>query len=266
MMENKNRKQFFRKKISKNLFSKLLISVFAIIALSFSFSACKEEYDLTNISMDSVQITTALEVPVATVHFTMEDLFKHRASKGEFRKLNEVYNLSNFLEDDDLPLPGYLQFYTNVEASDSLEDVSLKGNIGEGNVIDSICEAALTLTIENGFPFDGEVEVRFYEKVDVENEDGDYAYSVTTEFTSLTRSFYVRKAVLNDNNKVVSPGNSDVTVFYDAEDAKLLERVTMAKVFYKFNSKCKEELYIDLDYFIDIRLSAYLKARVAVVE
>lgn len=71
---------------------------------------------------------------------------------------------------------------------------------------------------------------------------------------------------MNDANKAVSVGVSEETVSIDGEDAQLLQNVTLIKVFYKFNSRSKEEIYVDPDYFVDVRLSAYLKARVAVVE
>jgi hypothetical protein len=261
MKENETKKTSLCGKCLLSRILQLLASLF-FVGIFFSLPSCVEEneYDLSSISLDSVRFVTAVEAPIAKVHFTMEDLFRHRASKGEFQKLNEKYNLSQFLDTDKLPLPAYLKFNSNIEAVDSLEDVTFKDNVGEGNVIDSICEAALTLTVENKFPFDGEVEVRFYELEELEN------YSVLKEHSSLTRSFYVRRAVLNDANKVVGAGVSDGTVVLDGEDAQQLQNVTLIKVFYKFNSHSKEEVYIDADYFVDVHLSAYLKARVAVVE
>ncbi len=261
MKENETKGTSLYEKCLLSRILQLLTSVL-FVGVFFSLPSCVEEneYDLSNISLDSVRFVTAVEAPIAKVHFTMEDLFRHRASKGEFQKLNEKYNLSQFLDTDILPLPAYLKFNSNIEAVDSLEDVTFKDNVGEGNVIDSICEAALTLTVENKFPFDGEVEVRFYELIELDE------YSVLKEHSSLTRSFYVRKAIMNDANKAVSVGVSEETVSIDGEDAQLLQNVTLIKVFYKFNSRSKEEIYVDADYFVDVRLSAYLKARVAVVE
>ena len=95
-------------------------------------SGCsKEEYDLENLSTDSLLIKTALAAPIGDVKMTLNDIVKHDGIGGQITTENAVINLAEILE---LVLPLKCTFGTHVTGYDTITGIDLNEYLGPTNV------------------------------------------------------------------------------------------------------------------------------------
>ncbi len=236
------------------------------LTLLLSIVACtEEEYDFDTLSTDSLTTTTALEAPIGKVNITVEDIFLHRSSKGTFNIGTQEYNLSDFVIGDEVPLPAYVDFSSDVTSIDSLTEVGFDDVFGEENIIDSLYGVVLNFEIYNEIPFNGVVEIRFMRDI-VEEVFGEGEVSMLYEEKSLRRSIEVGASNYDPTTKKLINGTkSKASVEFDGSANEALSKITQIDMVYRLYAN-KSEVFLEKDYHIDIKVSAYAKARLIYAE
>ncbi len=253
----------------KNKKNKILI--FAAICgflLSGAASCVEDEYDLSELSTDSLMVTTAIEAPIAKCIISMDDVFQHRGSKGTvikyddlLGKLDSIYDLSKFTKDDASILPGYFVMEDGIVSTDTLYDVKIKDVCGKDNTIDSIYTAELTFDVVNEVPLGGSIEFRFLrgETLNVMGVET----SVYVEEKSLRRSVEVCHSTIGTDRKLLSAGKNTYKVSYNGDDLEALSRVEDIEMIYNLDPvSAVDEYYLSKDYKVSVFLSVYIKAKV----
>ena len=255
--------------MKKTFKSKIWTFAAACLVLFFGATGCVEdEYDLSELSTDSLMVTTALEVPLAKSIISVDDVFKHRGSKGIVVKfdslmgdLDAIYDLSKFTKDDPSVLPGYFVMEDGIVATDTLFGIDLGNAIGKEKTVDSIYAAELTFDVVNEVPLGGTIEFRFLRKETLSVMGVET--SVYIEEKSLRRSVEISASTFGTDRKLVSAGKNTYTVGYEGDDAEALNRVTDIEMIYNLNPVyAEDEYYLSEDYRVSILLSAYIKAKV----
>ncbi len=249
--------------------SKILIFAAVCGVLFLGSTSCVEdEYDLSELSTDSLMVTTAIEAPLAKCIISVDDVFQHRGSKGTvikyddlFGKLDSIYDLSKFTKDDASILPGYFVMEDGVVATDTLNGVNIKNVCGKGNTIDSIYTAELTFDVVNEVPLGGSIEFRFLREETL-NVMG-VETSLYVEEKSLRRSVEVSHSTVGTDRKLLSAGKNTYKVSYDGDDLEALSRVEDIEMVYNLKPAYEEdEYYLSKDYRVSVFLSVYMKAKV----
>ncbi len=249
--------------------SKILIFAAVCGVLFLGSTSCVEdEYDLSELSTDSLMVTTAIEAPLAKCIISVDDVFQHRGSKGTvikyddlMGKLDSIYDLSKFTKDDASILPGYFVMEDGIVATDTLNGVNIKNVCGKDNTIDSIYTAELTFDVVNEVPLGGSIEFRFLREETL-NVMG-VETSLYVEEKSLRRSVEVSHSSVGTDRKLLSAGKNSYKVSYGGDDLEALSRVEDIEMIYNLNPVNEEdEYYLSKDYRVSVFLSVYMKAKV----
>ena len=122
-------------------------------------SGCsKEEYDLENLSTDSLLIKTALAAPIGSVKMRLNDIVRHKGINGELITDEKIYELAEVLK---LPLPLNCNIGSQITGRDTITGIDLNEYIGESKIINSLHVAYLNFDIENQFPMNALIKVVF---------------------------------------------------------------------------------------------------------
>lgn len=250
--------------MNHKLYTRQIYWVPIISLLMFMLSSCEvDEYDLKDMSTDSLMIETALDAPIGSVDLTLKDIFRNKGALGNIVTLDSVYELSKIISEKDIPLPLEAISGTDISSSDTVKGVDFANYFGKGEVLDSLEDVKLKMNVVSDFPFDVDFELIF-----LRDDTVGFDYNVNLPFVeikeikSLKRSFSVKSALVDKHtHKVLEANYSDLKFEFSSKDSELLQKVNHIKINYHLAMPDDGMMYLDEDYRLKVSLSAYIKAR-----
>lgn len=233
------------------------------IVLSFLLSVgvgCKEEMDDILDGSDTFSVKTSVGIPLAKVKFTMEDILRHRASKGMIEIDEVVYDISDFDINSELPELVNVKFDSDaIDASDAIDVDDLDDVFGEGGTIEKINELDLYVEVFNELPLDGDIELHFMSEV-----DDPVLGTITTEQTSLRRSVSIKMAQKDAQGKFVSGVTTKTSLNMGKDAAETLSKVTSIEMYYRFLTD--QEIKYDIDYkqVVTVKMNVFVDGKVVI--
>lgn len=220
-------------------------------------SGCsKEEYDLENLSTDSLLIKTALAAPIGSVKMRLNDIVRHKGISGKIVSDDIDINLAEILE---LALPLKCSFGTHITGYDTITGINLNEYLGESNMIDSLHVAALNFEIENQFPLNSIIKIVFMTEEDILGMP--FYQDLAAPDLNIQIDIPKAKSLSNPSDPISSTTvNREIKVKGDAQ-ADLMKATAM-RIEYELILGDGETCYLVENQFLKLDISAYLKADV----
>ena len=220
-------------------------------------SGCsKEEYDLENLSTDSLLIKTALAAPIGSVKMRLNDIVRHKGINGELITDEKIYELAEVLK---LPLPLNCNIGSQITGRDTITGIDLNEYIGESKIINSLHVAYLNFDIENQFPMNALIKVVFMSE---DSLDGELFYQdIASEKLKI-------EIAMSGANNLASPSDP-ITTSKSSQEIKIegdaqtdLMKATAARIEYELTLDNISSVYLVENQYLKLDISAYLKADV----
>ena len=232
-----------------------ILAFFSSLIL-FGSGCSKEEYDLENLSTDSLLIKTALAAPIGNVKMTLNDIVKHDGIGGQIVTENSAINLAEILE---LALPLKCTFGTHVTGYDTITGINLNEYLGESNMIDSLHVAALNFEIENQFPLNAIIKIVFMS----EEEFLGIPFYQDLAAPDLNIQIDIPKAKsLSNLSEPISSAIVSKEIRVEGRAQADLMKATAMRIEYELILGGDEACYLVENQYLKLDISAYLKADV----
>lgn len=223
-------------------------------------SCTVEDLDVDDLNTDSLYVQSAIDLPVAHVWASLENIIKHQACKGEIITPEGSIPVKENLYAE-IPYPVTILEGTYIEEADSFMNINFSDKIGEGNAIDYINECKLKVTVDNEMPFSVDYNLIFLHQ--------DSVTGVISEIPELCEKnfFKAEPGKLDDQSRTIK-GNAITKheFIYGNEFTEALKKINHIKVDYRFHLEEYNNVILTGKEKIDMNISCYFKGGILVNE
>lgn len=152
-------------------------------------------------------------------------------------------------------LPIYLRKGSYISLHDTITDIEIEEDLGE---VYSFETAKIVAEVENGLPFDADIEFQF---VEADTILGIPVYYVIDD-PNIHKTISVKAAKTNSNDEVEKPLKENITIQFSTDDIPNLKKTKFIYVNYKIAVKEFEKVKVTKDNMLNIKLKAYAKGNV----
>lgn len=239
----------------------LPISIGIALATFWGHTSCTvEDLDVDDLNTDSLYIQSAVDLPVAHVWASLENIIKHTACKGKIVTPDYTIPVQESVYDS-IPYPINILEGTYIEESDSFMYLNFDDKIGEGKAINYLEECELKVTVDNGMPLSVDYNLIFLHQ--------DSVTGVISEIPELCeKNFFKAEPGKLDKESKTIKGNAVTkhNFTYGNEFTEALKKVNHIKVDYRFHLDEYNNVILTGKERINMNVSCYFKGGILVNE
>lgn len=239
----------------------LLPFLMGLFSFACTYTSCTvEEIDLHEVTGDSLYVQSALDLPVAQVTATIEDIIKHEKKKGRVITPDTTIEI-----DENTPalvyLPVILKRGTYIEEVDSFMNLPFRNNVGPGHAIDYIESCILKVEVDNTLPFSIDYNVIFLHKDSITGE--------ITEIPELkvNQAFTADPAEMEPGTNTISGSKITKHEFkYNKSHTLPFKEINHIKVAYRFYISEQDNVLLTKKSSLKMKISCYFKGGIFINE
>lgn len=235
---------------------KILIhpTLIGLASMLFAHTSCTvEDLDINELNTDSLYVQTALDVPIAHVTATVDDILRHEKCQGKIITPDTTITIEEAIREF-IALPITLQKGTYLEEEDAFKNLPFPEQVGEGNLVDYIESFILKVEVENKLPFSIDYKLAFYHKDTITGK------ATEIEDLKVDQTFTAEAAEWIPGASTIARNKITKHQFrYNNSHTSSIRDINHIKVSYRFYLNDYDEVVIHTEDAISMKISCYFK-------
>lgn len=232
--------------------------ILACAILGCCTSCTVEDLDIKDLNTDSLYVRSAIDVPIAQVTATIEDIMKHDRCKGEIVMQDTTIVIDKAFKEH-ITYPILLLKGTYVEELDTFMNLPFKEKVGEGRLIDNIESFILKVEVENTLPLSIDYKIIFLHRDSVTGK-----ISEIPEL-KVNQCFTAESADINATTNTIEGKKTTYHQFvYDHSHMAPISDINHIKVAYNFYLRDHNQAILTKNNGLTMKIGCYFKGGVLI--